>query len=318
MPPAWSRGKARGMPDPDTDIASAGLLRRADALLDGFSDAEIARMVRRRELTRLQRGTYAKAPAALPADAAARVAGLRSAALVSHASAAALHGLPLWGVALDRVHVLRRPPANGSGSARVHLHVARVPEDHVCVVEGIATTDLTRTVVDVARTESFEAAVVVADRALASRGTSVTEVDECLRRMGSVPGTRRAARVLRFANGLSESVGESRSRVLIHRLRLPPPDLQVRVLRPDGSLVGRCDFGWHGHRTLGEFDGKVKYGRLVGPGRDPGDVVFEEKRREDELRDGRWQVARWTWAELSQPRVVELRLRRAFERGGRS
>jgi hypothetical protein len=311
---------------PDPDITPAALLRRADALLAGFTDAEIARMVRRRELTRLQRGAYAQAPAAIPSDAAARhrlvvaatVAGLRSAALVSHASAAALHGLPLWGVTLDRVHILRRPPANGSGSARVHLHVARVPEDQVCIVEGILTTDVTRTVVDVARTESFESAVVVADRALASGGTTAAQLDECLKEMGSVPGTRRAARALRFANGLSESVGESRSRVLIHRLRLPPPDLQVRVFRADGSIVGRCDFGWREHRTLGEFDGKVKYGRLLAPGRNPGDVVFEEKRREDELRDGRWQVARWTWVELSQPRIVEQRLRRAFARGGRA
>jgi hypothetical protein len=28
-------------------------------------------------------------------------------------------------------------------------------------------------------------------------------------------------------------------------------------------------------------------------------------------------VARWTWADLSTPRVVEQRLRRAFERGRR-
>lgn len=40
----------------------------------------------------------------------ATVAGLRVPAVVSHASAAAPHGLPLWGLALDRVHITREPP----------------------------------------------------------------------------------------------------------------------------------------------------------------------------------------------------------------
>lgn len=245
-------------------------------------------------------------------DVVATVAALRTPAIVSHASAAALHGLPLWGVRLDRVHVLRRPPAAGSGSARVNLHVAQVPDDQVTWVQGVLTTDVTRTVVDVARCESFEAAVVTADGALASRLTTASGLTECPEAMGPVPGARRAARALAFADGLSESVGESRSRVLMHRLGLPRPDPQVRVLRPDRSLVGRCDFGWREHRTLGEFDGRVKYGRLLRPGQEPGDAVFAEKLREDELRDLRWRVVRWTWADLHGGGVVGERLRRAF------
>jgi hypothetical protein len=310
----------------EPEITPADLLRRADALTDGFSDAELARMVRRRDLTRIQRGTYLHAPGTLPTDSAARhrlrvaatVAGLRMDAVVSHVSAAALHGLPLWGTTLDRVHVLRRPPAGGSGSARVHLHIARITDDQLTVVDGIVTTDVTRTVVDVARCTSFESAVVTADAALASGRTSAAALADCLAQMGPVPGTRQAFRALAFADGRSESVGESRSRVLIHRLRLPAPDLQLRVLRSDRSLVGICDFAWRGHRTLGEFDGKVKYGRLLRAGQSPGDVVFEEKRREDELRDLRWQVVRWTWADLSLAGVVGQRLRRAFDRNRRA
>ncbi|TQN37513.1 hypothetical protein FHU33_4165 [Blastococcus colisei] len=300
-------------------------LRRAAALRDGFSDAELARAVQRKELVRLQRGTYVESTGTLPDDAAARhtlmvaatVAGLSIPGVVSHASAAALHGLPLWQVPLGRVHVLRPPPTGGSGSARVHLHVARVPDDQVTLVNGILATDVTRTVVDVARTVSFESAVVLSDRAVRTRDTSRERLSECLERMGSVPGSRQAARVIAFADPLSESVGESRSRVLLHRLGLPTPDLQVRVLRPDSSAIGRCDFGWRSHRTIGEFDGRIKYGRLLKPGQDPGDAVFHEKRREDELRDHRWEVARWTWDDLDSPRLIEGRVRRAFARGHR-
>jgi predicted transcriptional regulator of viral defense system len=305
--------------------AVPSVLRRAEAVRSGFTDAELARAVRRQELIRLQRGAYLEAPVSLPVETEARhalavvatVAGLRLPGVVSHASAAVLHGLPVWRLPLDRVHVLRPPPAAGSGSLRVHLHVARLPDEEVTVVRDVPVTSVTRTVVDVARTASFESAVVLADRALRLGETSRGELTACLARMGGVHGARRAARVLAFADRLSESVGESRSRVLLHRLGLPVPDLQVRVLRSDRSLIGRCDFGWEDQRTVAEFDGRLKYGRLLRPGQSPGDVVFEEKRREDELRDHRWEVARWTWDELDHPRVIEQRVRRAFARGSR-
>ena len=308
-----------------TDLDPVPLLRRADAVRQGWSDAELARLVRRRELQRLQRGTYTDAPDAVPSDSVARhallvratVAGLRAPSVVCSTSAAAVHGLPLWGVRLDRVHLLRRPPAGGNGSSRLRLHVGRLDGADETVLEGLPVTTVTRTVVDVARSTSFEVAVVTADAALRQRWTSKASLQDCLARLGAVPGVRAAARVVAFADGLSESVGESRSRVLIHRLGLPVPDLQVRVLGADRSEIGRCDFGWERHRTVGEFDGRIKYGRLLRPGQHPGDAVFDEKRREDALRDQRWEVTRWTWDDLRRPPVIAARIRRAFARGRR-
>jgi hypothetical protein len=95
---------------------------------------------------------------------------------------------------------------------------------------------------------------------------------------------------------------------------LPLPDLQVEVRRPDSRLVGRCDFGWRGPRLLGEFDGQVKYGRLLRPGQTPGDAVFEEKRREDALRDEGWGVVRWVWSDLAVPTALVSRWVRALAR----
>ena len=296
------------------------LLRRSDAVAGGMTDGELARAVRRGELARLRRGTYVREPSAStgpPEHAtvvAAAVADLRLPAVVSHVSAAVLHGLPLWNVRLDRVHLLRCPPANGSGSRAVHLHVARLPDDEVTSLGCVAVTDLTRTAVDVARTLPFEEAVVVVDGALSTKETTRERLADCLARMGSVPGTRRAARVIAFADGRSESVGESRSRVLLQRLGLPAPDLQVKLRRPDGSFIARCDFGWREQRTVAEFDGRIKYGRLLRPGQSPGDAVFEEKVREDEIRDGGWKVTRWIWRELDTPLVIGDRLMRAFTR----
>ncbi|MGY1779002.1 hypothetical protein [Geodermatophilus sp. SYSU D01036] len=193
--------------------------------------------------------------------------------------------------------------------------MARLADDELTLVDGVLLTGLARTVVDLARSVPFESAVVTADAALAAGGVTRADLAACLQRMGPVPGSRRAARVVAFADGRSESVGESRSRVLLHRLGFPAPDLQVRLLRSDRSVVGRCDFGWRARRTVGEFDGRVKY--RADEGRDPGDVVFREKLREDEIRDSGWEVARWTWADLDAPSVVDRRVRRAFSRAGR-
>jgi hypothetical protein len=98
---------------------------------------------------------------------------------------------------------------------------------------------------------------------------------------------------------------------------LPLPDLQVEVRRPDGVLVGRSDFGWRRQRVLGEFDGRVEYGRLLRPGQAPGDAVFAEKRREDALRRAEWGVVRWVWADLAAPADLVSRVGRALEHGSR-
>jgi len=295
---------------------------RSTAVIDGIDDGELARLVRRQQLLPLQRGAYLTG--ALPDEHArhravvtATVAGLRAGGVIAHASAAVLHRLPLWRVPVQRVHLIRPPGSAGSRSSRLHLHLARVAADEITVVAGVQVTDVTRTVVDLARTVPFESAVVTADAALHGGATTREQLTEGLARMGAVPGARRAARVIAFADGLSESVGESRSRVVFQQLGVPTPQLQRRVLRPDGTLIGRCDFGWDGFGTVGEFDGRVKYGRLLRPGQSTPDAVYDEKLREDEIRDHGWQMVRWTWPELGRPTVVGDRLQRAFRRGRR-
>jgi hypothetical protein len=146
----------------------------------------------------------------------------------------------------------------------------------------------------------------------------VERLAACAGRRG-MPSARQA---VRFADGRAGSVGESRSRVAMARAWLPAPELQWSVIDAQGRLLGRADFALPIDRVLGEFDGRVKYGRMLRPGQEPGDAVFEEKRREDALRDAGWEVVRWTWGELDAFDAVALRWRRAIARkrraGGRS
>jgi hypothetical protein len=94
---------------------------------------------------------------------------------------------------------------------------------------------------------------------------------------------------------------------------LPPPVLQWEVhAAATGAFVGRVDMGWPGHRTVGEFDGLVKYGRTLRPGQDIAEVLVEEKLREDALRDEDLGVVRWIWKDLANFGPTAERLRSRF------
>ncbi|WP_440588737.1 type IV toxin-antitoxin system AbiEi family antitoxin [Geodermatophilus sabuli] len=96
------------------------------------------------------------------------MAALRRPAVVSHQSAAVLHGLPLRGVGLARVHVTRQPPASGELGRFLRCQVARLPDDDVMTVDGLAVTSPARTTVDLARVLPGEPAVVTLGAALRS------------------------------------------------------------------------------------------------------------------------------------------------------
>jgi hypothetical protein len=296
------------------------LLLRRDAVTTGWSDGELSRLVRAGELSRLRRGAYVDS--VLPAEPAAlhrllvraTMAGLRRPAVVSHQSAAVLHGLPLWDVPLDRVHVTRRPRAWNDSSAVLCCHVAQLRDDEVVEMDGLQVTDPVRTALDLARSLPLEAAVVALDAALHLGALSHELLRGRLFDIAGTPGSRTAARAVTAADGRSESVGESRSRVILYRWKLPPSDLQFEIRSPSGVLVARSDFVWEADRLVGEFDGRIKYGRLLRPGQDAGDAVRDEKRREDAVRDENWGVVRWVWADLEVPHRFAARVRRGLER----
>jgi hypothetical protein len=317
------------------------LHRAADLRATGYGEDDIRRLLRSGVLTPVRRGAYVERPPddrdachALLLQAA--VAELGPGAVASHASAAVVHGLPTWGLPLERAHVTFDRRTGGRLDDRLHVHTAPLHPDDVVMVDGLAVTSRARTVVDIARRAQFEPAVAVADAALlaalrpsglprgalpaatscAAGGAAAdpsalrAALDAVVRRAKGWPGVPAARQVMAFADGRAESVGESRSRIAIARAGLPRPVLQLPVALVGGTAY--ADFGWPEQRTLGEFDGKVKYGRLLKPGQDPGDVVYDEKLREDEIRALDWEVVRWRWADLRDFASTASRIRSRF------
>ncbi len=296
----------------------------SDLRAEGYATREIAGLVRTGEIAHLRRGAYGVPVAGeLTVEehhrrlVMATALQLRPGAVVSHGSAAVLHGLPVWAEDVARVHLTRSRSQGAKRRSVVEVHGATLTADDVTVLDGVPVTTLTRTVLDLARTVAVERSVAAGDRALAV-GLTASELQHRLVGLSHWPGVRRARRAVDLLDPLSESAGESVSRVRLLRDGLPRPTLQHEVTDRDGVLVGRADFAWREHRTLGEFDGKVKYGRLLRDQRSVPDVVYAEKVREDALRDLGWQVVRWVWADLYRPGVIRDRLLRAFARAARS
>jgi hypothetical protein len=294
------------------------LVFRPALLAAGMTDDELRRLRAQRRITAVRPGAYvpsgdprlddAVATHALAVRATART--LTVGTVVSHVSAAVLHGLTLWAVPLDRVHVTRDRPSGGRCTALRHLHTARLDAVEVTEVDGIPVTSVARTLADLALTLPFEPALVAADAALHRHRTTGDALADAVARAAGRRGCPPARRVAAAADPRPESPGETRSRIAIARARLPTPTLQHEV----PEIGARTDFYWEEFATVGESDGKVKYGRELRPGQTPGDVAWAEKRREDALRDLGLQVVRWTWDELRPFDAVAERLRRAFAR----
>lgn len=294
------------------------VLLARDLVTQGYRYSDLRQLARRGELLHLRRGAYSRDETELSEEGRHRqlvvaTVPMLSTAVVSHLSAAVLYGLPVPPGRLELVQVTRPWAGSGQRRGHVHLYAAPLAADEISEVDGLPVTSLARTVVDLGRTLPFPDAVAAADAALRT-GLDRAEVERALGRASGRPGIATSRRVVAFADPRSESAGESRSRVVLHAIGLPPSSLQYEVTDPSGRVIARCDFGWEEHRTVGEFDGLVKYGRLLQPGQTPGEVVHAEKYREDAVRDLGLAMVRWGTSDLSRERMLADRLRRAFAR----
>lgn len=288
-----------------------------DLNAEGMDSGSIRRMVRDQQLHRIRRGAFVTQ---LDQGAHRHLQLIRATVprlgpdnVLSHISAAVLHGLPVDGRGLERVTVTR--PGRGGAKFSPYLHRYRtpLPEQDVEFVGGFRRTVLARTVFDLGRCLDLGFSVAAADAAL-RRGLTRAALAEQLAAAPRRCGVARARVMIELADARSESAGESLSRVTLWRLGMPTPELQVEVAASGRDYRG--DFGWPEFRVIGEFDGKTKYGELLRPGETAADVVMREKRREADLRAAGWRVVRWTYADVLNPERLDGLVRPELLAGG--
>lgn len=300
---------------PDTVIATTTDLARK-----GLGDRALTQAVRSGKLIRLRRGAYIRTHdwrqrkpwehELLRIQAHHSNASRRS--VYSHASAALLHGCSPWNSG-SSVHVTTPfSPAQASSGDDVTAHGGLLEPWEIVELQAtwprpVRVTSLERTVIDCARTMDLEPAVVIADQAL-RRGADQGLLQDYVDSGRITRGVRRVRRVLEAMDARSESVGETRTRLLLRKLGIQDAILQLSVDTPLGQYRG--DFGWKDPRVILEFDGRAKYFDYA-----PTDeVIFNERRREKELVEAGWEIIRIEWDHLSRPWDVERKVKSALER----
>ncbi|MEN9620075.1 MAG: hypothetical protein RL499_268 [Actinomycetota bacterium] len=306
-------------------LMSDGMLIASTLGARGYDTRAICRAANAGTLVRLARGVYVDAAvwlSAVPREqhvmrCRATAARLGKEVVLAGPSAAAVLGLTYLGQWPERVCALNSV-ADGT---RVRGGVSWWGHDDrstgVIDLGWVRATNVYRTTVELSAREGYLAGLVTADSALRSAGhrgagNGARELLTMAESLRLQRGARRVERVATFANGHSESAGESWTRVVLADLGVEQPELQVDIL-DDGVWLARVDFCWPGRRIVLELDGQKKYrAPLRGATRAVEDVVIEEKKREDRLRAAGWVVVRIVWDDLREPE----RLRRLLLRYG--
>jgi len=309
--------------------AKSAMLRRSELSALGHTERQIRRAVETGEFVVVRRGWYigGRIWRSLWPEGRhlLRVVAVHNDAvgalpIFCGPSAAVVHGFPLYRADLSRVHAATMRGASRS-AADVLRHEMAVADVDVVEVEGLLCTSPVRTVFDASRMLSMEAAVAVADAALGRVAVNwnVHDVDAAaawkhdLRERAaesSMRGIAQARRVVEFADGRSQSAGESVSRLHLHRLGFREIEIQVPIRLPGGDECW-VDFGLDEVDAFGEFDGKGKYlDPALRNGRSVAEVLLDEKRREDFIRGvtGR-RFLRWKDEHIRTSRVLGARLR---------
>ncbi|MFD5599595.1 hypothetical protein ACFWHR_06010 [Leucobacter sp. NPDC058333] len=301
----------------------------ARSALDDLERGAIAAGVREGRLVRVIRGCFVAHEVwsmwfpeqrLLARTLAVAAVNARCAPLFSHQSAAALWGIPLYGLRDLRVHTLTPTARPGRSSATVARHLGEWCSSDETQIFGIRVTSLTRTILDLARCASPEMAISAADSGMrllfgAQREGVSDPAHEwraeqlaLLDRFPGHRGVRKARHLLKFADPRADSPVESVSRLCLERLDIDV-DIQVRVDGVGGARYW-VDFEFLGQGIFGEVDGQAKYldAELRG-GRSAEAVVVLEKEREDQIRGitGNSMV-RWPPKALTSVRTLGERL----------
>lgn len=211
------------------------------------------------------------------------------------------HGLCIWGCALDRPRILR-PIKRSTGVRGVSVRPARGETAETGWGRAATVADC---LVQLALDFGVEAGVVSADDALRRGAVGADGLSNAVERVTRWPKAHRARSMAALACGLRESVAESRCAVALTVAGIDAVP-QVTVRDDSGRIFARVDFLVKGTKVVIEVDGKVKFASG-----DP-DVLWAEKRREDQLRAMGYTVVRITWADLETPGGVAAKVRRAL------
>lgn len=227
-------------------------------------------------IQRIAKGVYALPPLPDPV-AAARAQG----GVVSHLSAAVLHGFSVLDLP-DKPHVtVPRGQHRRSSPIPCELHWAdHVPSDGRCTGE-------LRTVLDCARTLPFDAGLTIADSALRLGAVDRSQLLIAAAELTG-PGCRRVRRIAAAADARAESPLESVLRSILIEAGIEGfvPQIVIR----DGVFSARLDLGHPRLLIALETDGFAFHGTRV--------ALTRDCRRHTNITLRGWRLLRFSWEDV--------------------
>lgn len=314
-------------PRPADDPRNTRVWLRRELVADGLHDRAIARLVADGTLAKVRWGAYADGGTWAQLDEAGRY-GLRgravlqqakTEAVLSHASGLPEYDAPVWGIDLSNVHVTRTDGRTGRKQAGVQQHSGLILPGDVVLRNGVRVMSPTRIALEITTMAPTDASLCVVNYLLNAGLTDHAALHERYVGMQEWPDTLTTDLVLRLADDRIESVGETRTFHTCYQQGLPMPEPQYKVRDASGRVVARVDFAWPEHGVFLEFDGRIKYERLLRQGERASDVVIREKKREELVcRLTGWRCIRVTWADLANPERLAALIRAALAGAGQA
>ena len=242
-----------------------GVVTRAQALGAGMTTSGVRTEVRNGRWNRAAPGVYVLNGSATTWEQALWIAHLHLGAdsCISHEAAGRLHGLPEapGGIVSLSVPHGRRPRLS---DARVR-RVDDLEQDHVVRLDGLPTTTLPRTIVDLSSVLHIARLRLLVERVVIERRTSLAQVGATLaglRRQGK-PGVTLLCRVLDDlgpGDGIPNGELERLFDDCVTRSGLPVP-LHEHPLPGFGARTGFVDRCWPDARLIVELDGRKWHSR---------------------------------------------------------
>ena len=196
-------------------------------------------------------------------------------------------------------------PPSCDMSARSGLTIRRAHLDPAEVVErqGLRTTTILRTILDLGQRLPLMESVAIADTALHRRRLSLAALRAGVDDRAGTRNVVRLRRLVDLVDPRSESPMESRLRVLLVQAGLPRPDSQVNLSDGDGDVFARADLFYAEANLVIEYDGSTHRTSLA-----------EDNRRQNRLLNAGYRILRFTAADvLGRPESVVAQVRHALE-----
>jgi hypothetical protein len=221
-------------------------------------------------------------------------------AAFSGPTAAWLHGLDVPPCTPVEITV---PPACGIAMrAGVGLRRSELAAGEVVMISGLPATSALRTLADLGRRPPLVEAVATLDSALNKALLDLGELRAWADDHAAYRGIKLLRQAVDLAEPATESVMETRLRLVLVLAGLPRPEAQVSLFDAAGGFLGRPDLYYRAHRLGLEYDGATHRDSLVA-----------DNRRQNRLLHGGYRLLRFTAADvLSTPDSVVALVRSAL------